>query len=471
MRLEPQDAEVIDRTKPFAFTFNGEPRSAFAGDTIISALAASGDRVFTRSFKYHRPRGLLTASYHDPNCLLQVDDEPNVRAAHRKVAPSMKVSTQNAWPSLNIDVGTANQVVGRFIGAGFYYKTFIKPQRLWPAYEKVLQRFAAGGEVDAASPHGEYDKRYAHPDVIVAGAGPAGMAAAIAAAGAGAKVMLVEEEHELGGHLRYGGAAELAVLAELRAAVAAAPSIEVLLDSAVTGRYDDNWVAVVQRSLPQVTERLIKARAKSLVVAPGLVERPYVFDGNDLPGVMLSSAVRRLVRLFAVRPGERAVVFTANGEGDAAVADLERARVEIAGVVDARSGGGLVRARGNGAVQSVELEDGRLLECDLLVTATGWTAPTLLLNMAGDRPVYDERAARFVPGGNSGPGVFSTGGIVGDGTLDEIVAHGKAIGTLAASRALGQESGGGSAAGNFRRPAGGSGALAGAAPGTVQGTN
>ena len=426
-RLEPQDAEVINRTRSFTFTFNGAPRKAFEGDTIISALAASGDRVFSRSFKYHRPRGLLTASFHDPGCLLQVDDEPNVRAAHRKVTPGMTVTTQNAWPSLRVDVGVANQVVGRFIGAGFYYKTFIKPQRLWPTYEKVLQRFAAGGEVEAHSPHGRYDKRFAHPDVLVAGSGPAGMAAAVAASEAGAQVMLVEEEHELGGHLRYGGATELAELARLRAAVAAAPSIEVLLDAAVTGRYDENWVAVVQRGLPNVVERLVKARAGSLVVAPGLIERPYVFAGNDLPGVMLSSAVRRLIRLFAVRPGERAVVFSANGDGDAAVADLERARVEIAAVVDARSGGGILRARGNGGVEAVELADGTEIECDLLVTATGWTAPTLLLNMAGDRPRYDERAARFVPGGDSAPGVFATGGIVGDGTTDAVVAAGHAL--------------------------------------------
>jgi sarcosine oxidase, subunit alpha len=440
MRLQRQDAEVIDRTRSFTFSFNGASRRAFEGDTIISALAAGGDRIFSRSFKYHRPRGLLTASYHDPGCLLQVDDEPNVRAAHRKVEPWMAVRTQNAWPTLRVDVGTANQLVGRFIGAGFYYKTFIKPQRLWPVYEKVLQRFAAGGQVNDRSPHGAYDKRYAHPDVLVAGGGPAGMAAAIAAAEAGAQVMLVEEEHELGGHLRYGGPDELAALAELRTAIAAL-GVEVLVNSAVTGRYDDNWVAVVQRDLPHVVERLVKARVKSLVAAPGLIERPYVFEGNDRPGVMLSTAVRRLIRLWAVKPGERAVVFTANGEGEAAARDLEHAGVEVVRVVDARAGGGLARACGKGALESVELADGTVVDCDLLVTATGWTAPTLLLNMAGDRPSYDERAGRFVPGGEVAAGVFATGGIVGDGPTDALVAHGRAIGALASARALGREVG------------------------------
>jgi sarcosine oxidase subunit alpha len=239
--------------------------------------------------------------------------------------------------------------------------------------------------------------------------------------------------------LRYGGPEALAAMTELRAAVAALPAIEVLVNSTVSGRYDDNWVAVVQRGAPNVIERLIKARVKSLVVAPGLIERPYVFEGNDLPGVMLSSAARRLIGLWAVKPGQRAVILSANDDGAAAAADLAGAGVDIARVVDARSGGDLVRARGKGVVESVELADGSVVECDLLVTATGWTAPTLLLNMAGNRPSYDERAARFVPGAELADDVFATGGIVGDGPTDALVAHGRAIGALAAARALGRK--------------------------------
>ena len=258
------------------------------------------------------------------------------------------MTAQNVWPSLGFDVGAVNGALSRFIGAGFYYKTFIKPQRLWPAYERVLQGFAAGGRASQNSSRGDYDKRYAHPDVLVAGGGPAGMAAAIAAAEAGASVMLVEEEYELGGHLRFGGAQELALLDELRHAVAAQGGIEVLVNSAVTGRYDGNWVAALQRELPHVRERLVKARAGVVVVAAGLIERPYVFDGNDLPGVMLSTAVRRLINLYAVRPGRRAVVFSANDEGNAAAADLDAAGVEVVRLVDARRGERLLRARGRG---------------------------------------------------------------------------------------------------------------------------
>ena len=434
MRLDPQPGEVIDRTSPVGFTWNRVPHRGFAGDTIASALAADGVRVFSRSFKYHRPRGLLTAGFHDPGCMVQVGDEPNVRGAHRLVRDGMAVRAQNAWPSLRADVKAVNHAIARFLPPGFYYKTFMAPAPLWPLYQRVLRRFATGGAVPSQRPAGAFDHRYAHPDVLVAGGGPAGIAAALGAAEAGARVMLVEEEHALGGHLRYGDAGDRAALADLRARVAAA-GVEVLTDAVVTGRYDGNRVAVVQRGLPHVTERLIKARVGTLVVAPGLIERPYVFAGNDLPGVMLSTAVRRLINLYAVRPGRRAVVLTANDAGDAAVADLRRAGVDVARVLDARRGDDVVRALGRGGVRAVECADGATVPCDLLVTATGWTAPTALLNMAGDRPAYDERAGRFVPA-DLPDGVLATGGLVGDGSLEDLVAHGSAVGRRAGRRSV-----------------------------------
>jgi sarcosine oxidase subunit alpha len=420
--------------------------TGYQGDTIVSALMASGVDVFSRSFKYKRPRGAMAVTFNDPGCTVQVGDEPNVRGAHRQLEEGMDVSAENVWPSLRFDVRAANQALAPFLSAGFYYKTFIKPQRLWPAYQKVLARFANGGTTRADAPHGYYDKRYIHVDVCVAGGGPAGMAAAVAAADAGASVLLVEEEYGLGGHLRYGATAELSTLNELSAEVAARPNIEVLANSVVTGRYDQNWLAVVIRQ-PGITvhghpihERLGKVRAGVLVVAAGLLERPYVFAGNDLPGVMLSTGVRRLINLYAVKPGETAVVLTANPDGDACIDDLRRAGVSVARVVDARAGATVVAAKGRGRVRSVELCDGTTVDCDLLVTATGWTAATPLLNMAGDRPVYDKAAARFFPTDSLAPNVIATGGLMGDGTTAELVQHGRAVGALAAARARGDES-------------------------------
>ncbi len=438
-RLPPQVGELVDRSRPLSFRWNGHGHVGLQGDTIVSALLAGGVDVFSRSFKYSRPRGALSASFVDPGCTVQVDDEPNVRGAHRRLEAGMDVRPQNVWPSLQYDVKSVNRLVGRFLTPGFYYKTFIKPQRLWPAYQQVLSRFASGGLTSKSNVHGYYDKRYVHVDVVVAGAGPAGLAAAVAAADSGAGVLLVEEEYELGGHLRFGGEGSLSLLSDLRAQVAAHPSIEVMTDSVVTGRYDDNWVAVMQRHVGDSIERLVKVRAGVLVVAAGLIERPYVFAGNDLPGVLLSTAVRRLVNLYAVKPGDRAVVLSANDEGDAAAADLTRVGVDVVRVLDGRRGETIRRATGRGRVQAVELEDGSVLPADLLVTATGWTAPTSLVNMAGDRPVWNAAAARFVPSGKDlPPSVLATGGLVGDGSPEELVAHGRAVGTLAGDRAQGR---------------------------------
>ncbi len=434
-RLDTQPGEVVDRYELVSFTWNGEPAQGFEGDTIVSALAASGVRVFSRSLKYHRRRGILTADQLDPNTMLQVDDEPNVRAGHRLLTQGMAVSSQNTWPSLDFDAKAANRLVGRFLSPGFYYKTFMAPRLAWPWYARVLRRFAHGGVVDGKVRDDRYDKRHAHPDVVVAGGGPAGLAAAFAAAEAGATVMLVDEQHHLGGHLRYGDASGRSAIADTIEAVTSHPNIEVLTDSVVAGRYDHNWVAIHQRTVPHVRERLIKARAKTLVVAVGTIERPYVFEGNDLPGVMLSGAVRRLINLHAVQPGERAVVFTGNPAGVAAAEDLERVGVEVVEVADARSGAQLRRASGRRGVSLVELGGGKAVSADLLVTAAGWTTPTALLNMAGCTPIYHPEAARFLPG-ELPPDVLATGGIVGDGSLADLVEHGTATGAVAAARAL-----------------------------------
>ena len=433
IRLPPQPGEVIDRSRPVDFTWNGQQVSGFEGDTIASALTAAGVRVVSRSMKYRRPRGYMSNDYWDPNGLVQVGDDPNVRSAHRLIEPGMAVEAQNVWPSLDRDLRAVTGLASRFLTAGFYYKTFMRPRWLWPTYEKVLATFSPGGRIALDTPHRYHDKRYAHPDVVVAGGGPAGMAAAIAAAEAGARVLLAEHCHRLGGHLLWGDDAERALAAELAAAVEAA-GVETLTDSTVTGRYEDNWTGIVQRSHPIAVERLIKARAKVLIAAPGLIERPYVFEGNDKPGVMLSGAVRRFVNMYGVRPASRAVVFTANPDGDAAAIDLERAGADVT-LVDARQDQNIVRAVGGSkAVRGVELGDGSKLRCDLLVTAVGWTAPTSLLNMSGDRPVYDGSAARFFPSVPIGD-VLATGGLAGDGSLEELIEHARVTGRLAAARA------------------------------------
>ncbi|MDN6173327.1 MAG: 2Fe-2S iron-sulfur cluster-binding protein, partial [Yaniella sp.] len=190
-RLPTQPNEVIDRSKRVTFTWNGKSYFGYEGDSVVSALAAAGERVFSRSMKLHSPRGVLTGSLHDPGTIMQIDDEPNVRGAHRRIANGMQASSQNTWPSLKYDIRSINQLGSRFLGPGFYYKTFMKPDFLRPLYQKVLRGFVHGGVVAEERPAETYEKRYAHVDVLVAGCGPAGMSAALAAAETGATVMLV----------------------------------------------------------------------------------------------------------------------------------------------------------------------------------------------------------------------------------------------------------------------------------------
>jgi len=244
-RLPARPGEVIDRDRPLDFTWNGRQVSGFAGDTIVSALAAGGCRVFSRSMKYHRPRGILTADFWDPNTLVQVGDEPNVRGGHRLLEAGMQVTAQNAWPSLRFDAKALTALGGRALSAGFYYKTFMRPRRLWPLYEKVLARFAPGGVIDPDSAPRRHEKRYAHPDVVVAGGGPAGLAAATAAARAGARVLLVEHEHAPGGHLRWGTKRERALGAAV-ADAARTVGVEILTDATLVGRWEDNSLAFAE---------------------------------------------------------------------------------------------------------------------------------------------------------------------------------------------------------------------------------
>lgn len=442
-RLSPQVGEVINREKSFRFSFDGRPVEAFQGDTIASALAASGQQFLSRSFKYHRPRGLLCCSGHCPNCLVQVGDEPNVRACRRSVEPGLQVTSQNVWPRLDLDLMAWLSLGDFLMPVGFYYKTFIRPRALWPLYEQVIRSLAGLGRVHLDSDRGSYLKEYLHFDLVVVGGGPSGLEAALAAAEKELRVALIDENETLGGHLRFSS--ERAQSLELVARAVEHPGIEVLTETTVLGRWEENWLSAERGHL------LLKIRAQSVVVATGAVEQPFVFENNDLPGIMLSSGCRRLLGLHAVRPGRRAVVATSDDSGWETAALLKEAGVELVAVVDQRAetsskwlsplresglqlafGASPVRARGKNRVSGVSFTGGLDFECDLLVMAGGWVPQAGLVSQAGGKLCYEPSAGEFQPC-EVPSGTFVVGRAAGLFHLEGQRAQGRHAGLAAAA--------------------------------------
>jgi sarcosine oxidase subunit alpha len=328
-RLEPQPAERIDRSTTVRFTFDGAPVQAFSGDTIGSALYAAGTRTFSRSFKYHRRRGLMCCAGQCPNCLVAVDGAPGIRACTEPVRDGARVEHINAWPSLERDgMAITDKIGGPFTPPGFYYKTFIRPRRLWPVYEFILRNAAGLGRLPTAQAERTMRTGYRrrHADVLVVGGGLTGLEAATEAAHAGADVVLVDDGPEPGGRLLWEGGHEQARALAARALEA---GVEVLTGAAALGAYD-GLVAVWQGAT------LHQIRSRRQIYATGAIEQPLVFAGNDLPGVMLSGGALRLAELYSVPPGQRAVVATVSDRGIAAALSLRDAGVEIAVVADLR---------------------------------------------------------------------------------------------------------------------------------------
>ena len=451
-RLPASPGERIDRDREVEFTFDGKQVSGLEGDTIGSALFAAGRRTFSRSFKYHRPRGLMCCAGQCPNCLVQVDGAPGVRACTETLREGMKVEHMNASPSLDFDVMRATDLVGGpFTPPGFYYKTFIRPRRFWPLYEKVLRHAAGLGRIARSQPEREWSTEYRrrHADVLVVGGGAAGLRAATAAAELGADVVLCDEGPEPGGRLLAEGGHEHARELTDRARAA---GVEVLSNAPALGAFDGLVPIWEGDTLHQV-------RAGRTVYATGAIEQPLLFAGNDLPGVMLSGGARRLAALYAVRPGARAVVAAVCDRGLEAALALMDAGVELAAVADLRNNGStpplkellrrgirplrgttVVQASGRGNVRSAVLarQDGGdevEVECDLLVVSGGSAPATSLLTQAGGRTGYDRQRGHFalreLP-----EGVHAAGEVTGVGALADAERSG-AIAGLEAAHALG----------------------------------
>ena len=469
----------IDRAKPVDFSFDGVRYTGCAGDTLASALLAHGVRLVGRSFKYHRPRGVMTDGVEEPNALVQLgigaSGEPNARATQVEIHDGLAAASQNCWPSLGFDAGAVNGLLSALIPAGFYYKTFMWPGKWWMKYEHFIRRAAGLGRAPTGPDPDAYDKSYAHCDVLVVGAGPSGLAAAHAAGRTGARVLLVDERPEPGGHLpgarqsiddAPAGEWVSAMVSDL----AAMDEVRVLPRATALGYYDHNSLTVLERRtdhLPyrerrgRVRQRLWKVRAKQVVLATGAHERPLVFRNNDRPGVMLASAARSYVNRYAVRPGTAAVVFTNNDSAYDSALDLADAglrvtlvdvRTELSDVrraqlrrrgIELLAGHAVTDVRGMKAVTGVSVAGlnpaasaytggHRKIRCDLVCMSGGWNPAIHLFSQSGGRLAFDEARGAFVPG-EARQAQLSAGGCNGTGALAFALSEGREAGKAAAA--------------------------------------
>ena len=469
----------IDRERPVGFSFDGQRYTGYAGDTLASALLAHGVRLVGRSFKYHRPRGVVTDGVEEPNALVQLgigaSGEPNARATQVEIHEGLSATSQNCWPSLRFDAGAVNGLLSALIPAGFYYKTFMWPGRWWMKYEHFIRRAAGLGRAPTGPDPDVYDKSHAHCDVLVVGAGPSGLAAAHAAGRTGARVLVVDERPEPGGHLPGARQAIDDAPAEewvsaMLSDLASMEEVRLLPRATALGYYDHNYLTVLERRtdhLPhrerhgRVRQRLWKVRAKQVVLATGAHERPLVFRNNDRPGVMLASAARSYVNRYAVCPGTAAVVFTNNDSAYDPALDLADAGLRVT-LVDVRTelsdarraqlrrrgiellaGHAIIDVRGTRAVTGVSVAalnaaasaytgGGRRIRCDLVCMSGGWNPAVHLFSQSGGRLAFDEAKGAFVPG-EARQAQFSAGGCNGTEALAFALSEGREAGKAAAA--------------------------------------
>jgi sarcosine oxidase subunit alpha len=428
---------LIDRARPLNFTFDGKSFSGYHGDTLASALLANDVRLVGRSFKYHRPRGILTAGPEEPNALVELRGgahrEPNTRATTIELFAELASTSQNRYPSLNFDLLAATSLLAPIFAAGFYYKTFMWPAAFWEKlYEPAIRRAAGLGRASGLPDPDTYEKQSIFADILIIGAGRAGLAAALEHAETGASIILAEQDFALGGRLLSdrGSIDDMPAADWLEAAIAklrAAPNVTILTRTTITGVYDGPLYTGIERVTDhlagaenQPRQRLWRICAKSCVLATGAIERPLVFGGNDIPGVMLASAIRSYINRFAVKPGSRAVVFANNDEAATTLTDLAAAGIEVAALIDPRpeipasirqvadsagakiyAGSTIRQAKGGKSLARIMLggtSDGIEIACDLLAMSGGWNPTLHLASHHGGKPVWNESIAAFTPG-------------------------------------------------------------------------
>ncbi|WP_027577180.1 sarcosine oxidase subunit alpha [Bradyrhizobium sp. WSM1743] len=460
----------VDRSKSVRFTYDGKTYHGLAGDTLASALLANGVHLMGRSFKYHRPRGVVSAGSDEPNALMGTSRgpgrfEPNTRATIQELRGGLEATSQNRWPSLAFDLGSVNDRLGSLFSAGFYYKTFMWPRAFWDRVYEPIIRNAAGLGVSPTEPDADrYASRFAHTDVLVIGAGPAGLAAALAAGRSGASVMIVDETTECGGSLlsepsiTIDGKPAWDWLAAATAELASLPNVTVKPRTTAIGYYHQNLVGLAQRLTDHLAappegaprERLWRVRAREVVLAQGALETPLVFDGNDRPGVMLAGAAQTYLHRYGVKVGDRPAIVTVHDSAWFAALDLAASGAKVAAIVDVRPtvdqaltnraralgietllGHTVTGSSGRLRVKSLRvnrLENGRVgasrnLSCDAVLMCGGWTPSLHLFSHTKGSLCWDDKLQAFLPGkkteavhiAGAGRGLWGTAAALNDG--------------------------------------------------------
>ena len=431
-----------DRSRTLTFSFDGKSYSGHPGDTLASALLANGVRLMGRSFKYHRPRGPIAAGSEEPNALVALRSsarrEPNTRATTAELFDGLSAHSQNRWPSLRFDAMAINDRLSAFFAAGFYYKTFMWPAAFWEkVYEPIIRRAAGLGALSVQDDPDSYDKGFLHCDLLIIGAGPAGLAAAITAAQSGARVILADEDFRMGGRLNaetyaLGDQSGADWAAQTVAELAQMPNVRLLARTTILGALDHGIYSAVERvsdhlaePLPgkprQILWRIYSRRA---VLTAGAIERPIAFENNDRPGIMLAGAIRAYANRWGAIPGQRVAIFTNNDDGLRTATDLAAKGVDVVAVIDPRQGGPLlpgirhlqgaqvINSAGRLGLTQITVHSDKGLET-VQVTALGvsggWNPNLAISSHHRGRPVWNDAIAAFIPGQNGPVGLSFAG--------------------------------------------------------------